>query len=212
MASGSQKRIIQLTGFKKQEKKALLKWLFKLDCVFLDNKKYRNCTHLIAKKLCKSEKFLAACAAGKWILTKEYIINSAESGRWLDETTYEWGYEKDTHYSPQMQSAPKRWREELTHSGAPGAFHRWKVVLPVKEGDKRMASIRRVLQAGKATICSSQNAERNITHIFINNKMFLMQNKKCLSEARCYPLQYLGDYLFEVSELKNISKISFSLS
>ncbi|NWH43581.1 SLF1 protein, partial [Fregata magnificens] len=199
MASGGQKRIIQLTGFKKQEKKALLERLFKLDCVFLDNKKYRNCTHLIAKKPCKSEKFLAACAAGKWILAKEYIINSAESGRWLDETTYEWGYEieKDTHYSPQMQSAPKRWREELTRSGAPGAFYRWKVVLPVQEGDKRMASFRRVLQAGKATVCSSQNAEHNITHIFINNKFFLMQNKKCLSGARCYPLQYLGDYLFE---------------
>ncbi|NXT42148.1 SLF1 protein, partial [Pelecanoides urinatrix] len=214
MASGGQKRIIQLTGFKKGEKKALLKCLFKLDCVFLDNKKYRNCTHLIAKKLCKSEKFLAACAAGKWILTKEYIINSAESGRWLGETTYEWGYEieKDTHYSPQMQSAPKRWREELTHSGAPGAFHRWKVVLPVKKGDKRMASIRRVLQAGKATICSSQNAEHNITHIFINNKIFPTQNKKCLSEAQYYPLQYLGDYLLEVSESKNIPKISFSLS
>jgi len=38
MASGGQKRIIQLTGFEKREKKALLKWLFKLDCVFLDNK------------------------------------------------------------------------------------------------------------------------------------------------------------------------------
>lgn len=27
--------------------------------------KYKNCTHLIAERLCKSEKFLAACAAGK---------------------------------------------------------------------------------------------------------------------------------------------------
>ncbi|NXF39421.1 SLF1 protein, partial [Nyctibius bracteatus] len=208
MDSGGQKRVIQLTGFKKQEKAALLERLFKLDCVFLDNKQYRKCTHLIAKKLCKSEKFLAACAAGKWILTKEYIINSAESGRWLDETTYEWGYEieKDTQYSPQMQSAPKRWRKELTRSGAPGAFHRWKVVLPVKEGDKRMASIRRVLQAGKATIYSSQNAEHNITHIFINNKILPMQNKKRLSEARCYPLQYLGVYLFEVSKSKTCLK------
>ncbi|RMC17987.1 hypothetical protein DUI87_04862 [Hirundo rustica rustica] len=118
MESGSQKRIIQLTGFKKQEKKALLKCLFKLNCVFIER---------------------------KWVLTKEYIINSAESGRWLDETAYEWGYEieRDTHYSPQMQSAPKRWREELTNSSAPGAFHRWKVVLLVKRGDKRMACIRR---------------------------------------------------------------------
>ncbi|NXS62528.1 SLF1 protein, partial [Brachypteracias leptosomus] len=198
MASRGQKRIIQLTGFGKAEKKALCKCLFKLDCVFLDSKKYRNCTHLIAKKLSQSEKFLAACAAGKWILTKEYIINSAESGRWLDETTYEWGYEieKDTHYSPQMQSAPKRWREELTCSSAPGAFHRWKVVLPAKEGDKQMASIRRVLQAGEATICSPQNVDHDITHIFISNKAFLMRSKKRLSAAQYYPLQYLGDYLF----------------
>ncbi|NXY70695.1 SLF1 protein, partial [Glareola pratincola] len=198
MASGGQRRVVQLTGFKKEEKAALLERLFKLDCVFLNDKKYRNCTHLIAKNPCKSEKFLAACAAGKWILTKEYIINSAESGRWLDETTYEWGYEieKDTHYSPQRQSAPKRWREELTRSSAPGAFHRWKVVLPVTESDKRMASIRRVLQAGKATICSSQNAECNITHIFINNNFFPVQNEK-FSEAPYYTVQYLGDYLFE---------------
>ncbi|NXA14957.1 SLF1 protein, partial [Sapayoa aenigma] len=199
MASSSQKRIIQITGFKKQDKKALLKWLFKLKCVYIDSKKYRNCTHLIAKKMCKSEKVLAACAAGKWVLTKEYIINSAESGRWLDETVYEWGYEieRDTHYSPQMQSAPKRWREELMLSSAAGAFHRWKVVLPVKEGDKRMASIRRVLQAGKATICSSHKAENNITHIFVSKKICPLQNKKCLLEAQYYPLQYLGHYLFE---------------
>ncbi|NXR28381.1 SLF1 protein, partial [Cinclus mexicanus] len=145
MGSGSQKRIIQITGFKKKEKKTLIKCLFKLNCVFIESKKYRNCTHLVAKKLCKSEKVLAACAAGKWVLTKEYIINSAGSGRWLDETMYEWGYEieRDTHYSPQMQSAPKRWREELTNSSAPGAFHRWKVVLLVKTGGKRMACIRR---------------------------------------------------------------------
>ncbi|XP_071585953.1 SMC5-SMC6 complex localization factor protein 1 isoform X1 [Heliangelus exortis] len=197
VGDGSQKRVIQLTGFKGQEKKALLKWLLKLDCIFLDDKKYRNCTHLIAKKLCRSEKFLAACAAGKWILTKEYIINSAGSGRWLDETTYEWGYEieKDSHYSPQMQSAPKRWRRELTQSSAPGAFHGWKVVLLVNEGDKQMASIRRILQAGKATICSSVDPEDGITHIFVNSNIFPMQ-------AQYYPLQYLGDYLLE-NEIQN---------
>uniref|UniRef100_A0A8C3VHH7 SMC5-SMC6 complex localization factor 1 n=1 Tax=Catharus ustulatus TaxID=91951 RepID=A0A8C3VHH7_CATUS len=179
MASVSQKRIIQITGFTKKEKVELVKCLFKLNCVFIESKKYRNCTHLVAKKLCKSEKVLAACAAGNWILTKEYIINSAESGRWLDETTYEWGYEieRDTHYSPQLQSAPKRWREELTNSSAPGAFYRWKVVLPVKRGDKRMACIRRVLKAGKATICSSYE-EHNITHVFIGGKISVLQNKK----------------------------------
>ncbi|NXL84071.1 SLF1 protein, partial [Alectura lathami] len=199
MASYDQKRKIQLTGFKKEEKKALRKLLLKLDSAFLDNKEYRNCTHLIAKKFCRSEKFLAACAAGKWILTKEYVINSAKSGRWLEETTYEWGYkiEKDTRYSPQMQSAPKRWREALAHSGSPGAFHGWKVFLAFEKGCKRAASIRRVLEAGKATVCSSQNTESDITHVFIYNKSFPMQNEKCPSEAQYYPVQYIGDYLLE---------------
>uniref|UniRef100_A0A8C3XIG5 BRCT domain-containing protein n=1 Tax=Chelydra serpentina TaxID=8475 RepID=A0A8C3XIG5_CHESE len=160
MASAVEKRRIQLTGFKKQEKEAIIELLLTLDCVFIDTEQYRNCTHLIAKQLSKSEKFLAACAAGKWILTKDYIINSAESGRWLDETTYEWGYkiEKGSHYSPQMQSAPKRWREELTCSGALGAFHRWKVILLVKEGDKRRDSITRLMQQlPSGTLLQPQN-------------------------------------------------------
>ncbi|XP_056369502.1 SMC5-SMC6 complex localization factor protein 1 isoform X2 [Oenanthe melanoleuca] len=101
-----------------------------------------------------------------------------------------------------MQSAPKRWREELTNSGAPGAFHRWKVVLPVKRGDKQMACIRRVLKAGSATICSSENAEHDITHVFIGGKISPLQNNKCLSEAQHYPLQYIGHYLFQ-HEIQN---------
>uniref|UniRef100_A0A8C8S2P5 SMC5-SMC6 complex localization factor 1 n=1 Tax=Pelusios castaneus TaxID=367368 RepID=A0A8C8S2P5_9SAUR len=191
---------IQLTGFKKKEKEVLAELLLKLDCVFIDSEQYRNCTHLIAKQLSKSEKFLAACAAGKWILTKDYIINSVESGRWLDETTYEWGYkiERDSHYSPQTQSAPKRWREELTCSGALGAFHRWKVVLLIKEGDKRRDSITRVLEAGKAVICPPQKVVRSITHVFTDNKSVTTESEKHLFEAPYYPVQYIGDYLFEV--------------
>lgn len=38
VASGGLKRRIQLTGFRGREKKALVELLFKLDCVFLDNK------------------------------------------------------------------------------------------------------------------------------------------------------------------------------
>lgn len=39
-----------------------------------------------------------------------------------------------------------------------------------------------------------------------------MRNKKCLSKAQYYPLQYLGDYLLGVSKLRNIFKVRFSLS
>ncbi|XP_046945016.1 SMC5-SMC6 complex localization factor protein 1 isoform X3 [Lynx rufus] len=203
MEDGAPKHIIQMTGFKMEEKEALGKLLLKLDCTFIKSEKYKNCTHLIAERLCKSEKFLAACAAGKWVLTKDYIIHSAKSGRWLDETTYEWGYkiEKDSHYSPQMQSAPKRWREELKRTGAPGAFHRWKVVLLVR-ADKRSDSLVRVLEAGKANVILPKSSPSEITHVIASNARIKYEQEKDNFKAPFYPIQYLGDFLLE-REIQN---------
>ncbi|XP_039095335.1 SMC5-SMC6 complex localization factor protein 1 isoform X2 [Hyaena hyaena] len=203
MEDGAPKHIIQMTGFKMEEKEALGKLLLKLDCTFIKSEKYKNCTHLIAERLCKSEKFLAACAAGKWVLTKDYIIHSAKSGRWLDETTYEWGYkiEKDSNFSPQMQSAPKRWREELKRTGAPGAFHRWKVVLLVR-ADKRSDSLVRVLEAGKASVILPKSSPSGITHVIASNARIKAEQEKDNFKAPFYPIQYLGDFLLE-KEIQN---------
>lgn len=203
MEGGATKHVIQMTGFKMEEKEALVKLLLKLDCTFIKSEKYKNCTHLIAERLCKSEKFLAACAAGKWVLTKDYIIHSAKSGRWLDETTYEWGYkiEKDSHYSPQMQSAPKRWREELKRTGAPGAFHRWKVVLLVR-ADKRSDSLVRVLEAGKANVILPRSSPSGITHVIASNARISAEREQENFKAPFYPIQYLGDFLLE-KEIQN---------
>ncbi|XP_047412094.1 SMC5-SMC6 complex localization factor protein 1 isoform X1 [Sciurus carolinensis] len=203
MEDDAPKHIIQMTGFKMEEKEALGKLLLKLDCTFIKSEKYKNCTHLIAERLCKSEKFLAACAAGKWVLTKDYIIHSAKSGRWLDETTYEWGYkiEKDSHYSPQMQSAPKRWREELKRTGAPGAFHRWKVVLLVR-ADKRSDSLVRVLEAGKANVILPKSSPSGVTHVIASNARINAEKEKDNFKAPFYPIQYLGDFLLE-KEIQN---------
>ncbi|XP_073090045.1 SMC5-SMC6 complex localization factor protein 1 isoform X3 [Manis javanica] len=203
MEDGTPKHIIQMTGFKMEEKEALGKLLLKLDCTFIKSEKYKNCTHLIAERLCKSEKFLAACAAGKWVLTKDYIIHSARSGRWLDETTYEWGYkiEKDSHCSLQMQSAPKRWREELKRTGAPGAFHRWKVVLLVR-ADKQNDSLVRVLEAGKANVILPNSSPSGITHVIATNARIKAEQEKDNFKAPFYPIQYLGDFLLE-KEIQN---------
>ncbi|XP_075397400.1 SMC5-SMC6 complex localization factor protein 1 isoform X2 [Tenrec ecaudatus] len=203
MEDGDPKHVIQMTGFRMEEKEALGKLLLKLNCTFINSEKYKNCTHLIAERLCRSEKFLAACAAGKWVLTKDYIIHSAKSGRWLDETTYEWGYkiEKDSHYSPQMQSAPKRWREELKRTGAPGAFHRWKVVLLVR-ADKRSDSLVRVLEAGKADVILPKSSPIGVTHVIASNSRIKDEKEKDNFQAPFYPIQYLGDFLLE-KEMKN---------
>ncbi|XP_058544543.1 SMC5-SMC6 complex localization factor protein 1 isoform X3 [Neofelis nebulosa] len=211
MEDGAPKHIIQMTGFKMEEKEALGKLLLKLDCTFIKSEKYKNCTHLIAERLCKSEKFLAACAAGKWVLTKDYIIHSAKSGRWLDETTYEWGYkiEKDSHYSPQMQSAPKRWREELKRTGAPGAFHRWKVVLLVR-ADKRSDSLVRVLEAGKANVILPKSSPSEITHVIASNARIKAEQEKDNFKAPFYPIQYLGDFLLEKEKQNHDEDVNIS--
>ncbi|XP_048359696.1 SMC5-SMC6 complex localization factor protein 1 isoform X2 [Sphaerodactylus townsendi] len=101
-----------------------------------------------------------------------------------------------------MQSAPKRWREELTCSGAAGAFHRWKVVLIVK-GDKDRDSFTRVLAAGKATIYTTLTAPQNITHILTNN--MALKQEADITGAPCYPVCYLGTYLLE-SEIKKYTE------
>ncbi|XP_074062983.1 SMC5-SMC6 complex localization factor protein 1 isoform X2 [Macrotis lagotis] len=205
MEDSTQRPKIQITGFRDKEKEDLTKLLLKLDCTFIKSKQYRNCTHLIAKHPCKSEKYLAACAAGKWVLTKDYIIDSAESGRWLDETTYEWGYkiEKDSHYSPQMQSAPTRWRKELTSTGAPGAFHRWKVVLLVKEGSNGRDSLTRVLNSGKAQVFLPNNSPSGITHVISSDITLSAEKAEYTFEAPYYPVQYLVDFLFLEEESQN---------
>lgn len=154
MAGLVQKPIIQLTGFKHPEKDTLIKLLVQLDCVYFHEHEYKQkCTHMITNKPSRSEKFLAACAAGKWVLTKDYITDSAKSGRWLNEIQYEWGYkiQNNSQFPGPMDSVPKKWREELARSRISGVFHNWKVVLLINN-EARRATFRRVLCAGKATV------------------------------------------------------------
>ncbi|XP_075693307.1 SMC5-SMC6 complex localization factor protein 1 isoform X2 [Rhinoderma darwinii] len=193
------KHVVQLTGFRDTEKETLIHLLCNLPCVFIDSEKFENCTHLIAKRPSRSEKWLAACAAGKWVLTKEYVINSAESGRWLEETTFEWGYkmERDAHYSPQMQSAPKRWREHLTHTSGLGAFSRWKVTLLIEGADKEREAFLRVLKAGQAMLHIPNKPDGEITHVFTNNESLLQDKKERVYSAPYYSVLYIGRYLLE---------------
>lgn len=43
-----------------------------------------NCTHIIAVQLRRSTKILSAIAAGKWIVSLEYIKRSVEAGKFLN--------------------------------------------------------------------------------------------------------------------------------
>ncbi|KAJ3322768.1 hypothetical protein HDU76_013802 [Blyttiomyces sp. JEL0837] len=47
-----------------------------------------SCTHLVANKIARTEKFLLAVSMGKEIVTQEWIERSLEIGSWQDSTLY----------------------------------------------------------------------------------------------------------------------------
>ncbi|KAJ3116044.1 hypothetical protein HK100_001173 [Physocladia obscura] len=47
-----------------------------------------NCTHLIADKIVRTEKFIMAITMGKQIVTSDWILKSTKAGRWIDEKNF----------------------------------------------------------------------------------------------------------------------------
>ncbi|DBA02892.1 TPA: hypothetical protein N0F65_005919 [Lagenidium giganteum] len=84
-----------------------------------------TCTHIICSELKRTEKFVAGCAAGKWILKPSYLEMSAVSGSFVDERDHEWGPRDAKRMDPRIwPSAPSFWREKRS-SGHAGAFAGW---------------------------------------------------------------------------------------
>lgn len=48
-----------------------------------------ECTHLVVKQANRYEKFLACCAAGKWLVRQALIDDSLAAGAWQREEDYE---------------------------------------------------------------------------------------------------------------------------
>ena len=78
-------------------------------------------THIIVKELRRTEKFLCACAAGRWILKPSYLESCKANNAWLQEQSFEWNntrkIDKDQKYL--WHGAPRRWRQhwEQFHVG-----------------------------------------------------------------------------------------------
>ncbi|OQR97717.1 hypothetical protein ACHHYP_10085 [Achlya hypogyna] len=91
-----------------------------------------TCTHVICRELRRTEKIVAACAAGKWILTPEYLRDSRAQGLFLCEEGYEWGLDKVSkdHYCDPRVWLPvaKYWRTTLAGGGA-RALEGWTLAL-----------------------------------------------------------------------------------
>jgi hypothetical protein len=72
-----------------------------------------HATHILVKELRRTEKFLCACAAGRWILKPGYILSCRLNGQWLQEQSYEWNNPRkvDKEQKDLWHGAPRRWRQ-----------------------------------------------------------------------------------------------------
>jgi hypothetical protein len=81
---------------------------------YIEVEYYTNaCTHLVVGRASRTEKFLGACAAGKWVLHKSYMEACRAERRFIEEEGYEWGVNTKEGGLQPLDSAPRRWRVAL---------------------------------------------------------------------------------------------------
>lgn len=71
--------------------------------------------------------------------------------------------------------------------------------------------ILRVLEAGKATVILPNSSPSGITHVIATNARIKAEQEKDNFKAPFYPIQYLGDFLLEVSKIDSIYFLMFIL-
>ncbi|TKR95869.1 hypothetical protein L596_009981 [Steinernema carpocapsae] len=163
-------------------------------------------THLVAQKLSRSEKTLSAVARGLWVLTPQFLFDSLDAGRFLEEDDYEHGrsgtdvvYQTDVE--KKLADACRRWRlklkDKVEYPG--GAFSKWSVA--VYGGQKTESVIRLIQQGGgKATNKSELgNSFRGINQVLMDSTMKDFDKNDLRRLVRwkipCYKLEFTAQFL-----------------
>lgn len=120
-------------------------------------------THLVIGGLTKSEKFLAACASGAWILRPEYLVECSTAGRFLDEARFEW---QPSWCDDPLARAPRFWRCEVRKGRRP--FQNWQALLVSDQ--KRLASLRAILEAGAAKVWTLNDGPEGQRQSMVNEE------------------------------------------
>ncbi|XP_070761077.1 SMC5-SMC6 complex localization factor protein 1 [Enoplosus armatus] len=194
--------VFQISGIKIRDKKrVLVQGIKQLGGKYIGGSVYQHAsTHLIIPQILSSEKFLAACAAGKWVVTPNYVLDSVKNGSWLAEGPYE------LTISTGATSAfypVRQWREKVASGQVTGAFQGWRVLLMVQEPTRR-AMFKRLLKAGRAKVyrCPPPS-HASVTHVMAKP---ITEDSKS-QNAPCYPVSCIVQHLFgsNCSDMFNIS-------
>ncbi|XP_023806147.1 DNA topoisomerase 2-binding protein 1 isoform X1 [Oryzias latipes] len=171
-----------------------------------------SCSHIIVGSPLRNEKYLAAMAAGKWILHRSYLEVCRGVGRFIQEDDFEWGSScildalpSITLQQRRLATAAMRWRKALQGSRErEGAFSGWTVMLNIDQS--RESGFRRLLQSGGAKVLPgpSPSLYREATHLFADFSRLKPDDFKVdVSQARslgvkCLKPEYIADYLMQV--------------
>ncbi|CAN9513345.1 unnamed protein product [Ophioblennius macclurei] len=188
MESGA--HVFQISGIKTQTKKRLLiQGIQQLGGRYIGGSVYQHSsTHLIIPQVLSSEKFLAACAAGKWVVTPDYVLDSVKNGSWLAEGPYEVALSTS---STSTSYPVRKWREKVASGSLTGAFQGWKVLLLVQDNSRR-GMFNRLLKAGRAEVYHlPPPPHASITHVMAKP---VTENSKS-HNAPCYPVSHIVQHL-----------------
>uniref|UniRef100_A0AAQ5XMZ1 BRCT domain-containing protein n=1 Tax=Amphiprion ocellaris TaxID=80972 RepID=A0AAQ5XMZ1_AMPOC len=214
VAPEPQKQIprFQLSSLSPQERIDYSHLIEELGGVVLDKQSFDpSCSHIIVGTPLRNEKYLAAMAAGKWILHRSYLEACRSVGRFIQEDEYEWGSSSILDALPSITSQQKRlalaamrWRKALQRrSEHEGAFSGWTVMLNIDQS--RESGFRRLLQSGGAKVCHpSPSSYKETTHLFADfSRLKPGDFRVDVSEATsqgvtCLKPEYIADYLMQV--------------
>uniref|UniRef100_A0A3Q2QB38 DNA topoisomerase II binding protein 1 n=1 Tax=Fundulus heteroclitus TaxID=8078 RepID=A0A3Q2QB38_FUNHE len=201
----------QLSSLSPQERIDYSHLIEELGGVVMDKQSFDpSCSHIIVGSPLRNEKYLAAMAAGKWILHRSYLEACRSVGHFIQED-YEWGSSSILDALPSITSqqrklalAAMRWRKALQGgSEHGGAFSGWRVMLNIDQS--RESGFRRLLQSGGAKVLPSpsQSLYREATHLFADfSRLKPGDFRVDVAEATaqgvtCLKPEYIADYLMQ---------------
>eukprot|EP00960_Hanusia_phi_P058289 763841-Hanusia_phi.AAC.2 len=193
---GPSKRFL-LTGFGDNYVEKMKTWIQDLGGEYISSTTYDpSCTHVIARRQLRTEKFLSSLASGKFLLKPEYLLESVRCEHFVDERGYEWiedsDYDvkfaemeakrgtrnrcKDAEDSDSETSSCDNHGKSFVSTGnlsemTTGCFSGTVAILLAPY--KRKMGYKRVLEAGGGTVRDSvtKNFSRmidGVTHVFVS--------------------------------------------
>ncbi|XP_037829239.1 DNA topoisomerase 2-binding protein 1 isoform X2 [Kryptolebias marmoratus] len=202
----------QLSSLSPQERIDYCHLIEELGGVVLDKQSFDpSCSHIIVGSPLRNEKYLAAMAAGKWILHRSYLEACRSVGHFIQEDEYEWGSSSILDALPSITSqqrklalAAMRWRKALQGSSEQtGAFSGWIVMLNIDQS--RESGFRRLLQSAGAKVLPSPSPSfyKEATHLFADfSRLKPGDFRVDVTEASaqgvtCLKPEYIADYLMQ---------------